>query len=550
MTQQNLKDSLKTYELVKHVDGEDTPQVMATVSIHLDELETLAFQPAPEIKDEPIDSEAFTELQKRYGILMSSLPVGVLIIDENFVVGPEYTEVCEEILGQSELEGKNLFDVLTLTDDREKEKSAISTYLQSFIQTLGEPGTQNPQEILDIIPPALETDDSEDITQKDARQIRIHYQMISQSADGSAQLMVIIEDITPVKNVTEQVERTEKKVLQLEAIAADPELYAELVGEVIQCVNTAMDKLSGLSETPDDPEIIANLSLNIRKAAGLSSSFSEERVFASSQHLLDSVQQLIDGEPQEGWLESLHNQLNELSENLSHLTEYFQNLTGIAIQETADKKLKVLGEKLTLLSEKIKQADMGAENKSALVDQVKELKAVSVYDGLSRTERMIRGIIDVTGENAAFSIEESDVFLDYALAQKLNEPLIHLFMHILQHNIDSPDARFDRNKVEEANISVSIYEDEDGLVVEMTDDGEGLDPEIVKQTIVEKGIMTQEAVDEISDDECLELIFQPGFYDTASSTQGGMHLDQIQALIRDVLGGELFVYAESAVCSF
>jgi Chemotaxis protein histidine kinase and related kinases len=103
---------------------------------------------------------------------------------------------------------------------------------------------------------------------------------------------------------------------------------------------------------------------------------------------------------------------------------------------------------------------------------------------LSRTARIIQGIIDVTGESAAFSIEDSDVMIDYALAQNLNEPLIHLFMHIIKNNIDAPEDRFDRNKVEEANISVSIVEDEDGLVVEMSDDGEGLDAETVKQTIV------------------------------------------------------------------
>ena len=545
MTQENQKDSLKTYELVKHVEGEEEPQVMATVSIHLDEPCDLALQPAPEIKEESIDSEEFTELQRKYGILLTALPVGVLVINENLIIGPEYTEICEDILGQSELEGKSLFDILNISDDQEEIKKSISNYLQSFIQTLGEPGTLNPQEILDIIPPSADDDGSDEIAQENARQIKINYQMISQAPDGSAQVMVIIEDITPVKTVTEEVARTEKKVQQLEAIAADPDLYAELVGEVIQCVNMAIDKSANLSDNPENKESIASLSLDIQKIAALSSSFAEERVFETSQVLFDTIQHVIDGgEIPEGWRDRLNTYLNELSENITHLSEYFQELTGIDIQENTDKKLKILGSKLVQLSETLNHVEIKEEEKSVLINHIKELKAVTVYEGLSRAEKIIQGIIEVTGENAAFIIEESDILLDFSLAQKLNEPLIHLFLHILRNNIDTPEDRFDRNKVEEANISVSIYEDEDGLVVEMSDDGEGLDPETVKQTIVEKGILTQEEVEEISDDECLDLIFKQGYYDTES--MGGMSLNQILSLIGDELGGDVFVDAEPA----
>jgi len=537
MSQENQNDSLKTYELVKHVEGEETPQVMATVSIHLEDSEDLAFQPAPETKDEPVNSEMFTELQKKYEILMSSLPVGVLIIDENFIVGSEYTEICEEILGQSELEGKNLLDLLTLTEDRAEEKSAISGYLKSFIQTLGEPGTQNPKEILDIIPPVDDTENAEEISQDDIKQIRINYQMISQSADGSAQLLVLIEDITPLKTVNDEVERTEKKVQQLEAIAGDPDLYAELVSELIQCINSALDNTKTLAETPDDSTAIANLSLNIRKAAGLSSGFGDDHILEASAKLLETMQEASE---EENFLELIETQLNEFSETVTHLTEYLIDLTGIDIQENTDKKIKVLAENLTNLFETLKEND-----KNSALDQIRDLKSVAVYDGLSKTERMIQGIIDVTGASAAFSIEDSEAFIDINLAQKLNEPLIHLFLHTIQHNIDTPDARFDRNKVEEANISVSVYEDEDGLVVEMSDDGEGLDAETVKQTIVEKGILTQEAVDEIPDDECLDLIFSEGYYDY-DSTEGGIPLNEIQALIKDKLNGVIFVDGEPA----
>ena len=542
MTQENQKDSLRTYELVKHVEGEEEHQVVATVSIDLDEPYKLALKPVPDIKEEPIDSEEFIELQKKYGILMGALPVGVLIINENLIVGPEYTESCEEIMAQSELEGKNLFDLLNL---EEEEKKTISNYLQSFIQTLGEPGTQNPHEILDIIPPTTEGDDSDDMAQENARQIRINYQMISQSPDGSAQVMVIIEDITPVKTVTEEVARTEKKVQLLEAIAADPDLYAELVGEVIQCVNTAIEKTASLAENPDNNDTIAKLSLDIQKIAGLCSGFAEDRVFESSAKLYDSIQQISDELTKDG-LESLNTQLNDFLEDISHLSDYFQELTGLDIQEQSEKKLKLPGNKLTQLSETLKPLDINANDKSVVLDQIRDLKAVSVYEGLSRTERIIQGIIEVTGENAAFMIEESDVLIDFAMAQKLNEPLIHLFIHILQNNIDTPENRFDRNKVEEAGISLSIYEDDDGLIVEMSDDGEGLDPKTVKQTIVEKGILTQEDVDQISDDECLDLIFKAGYYDTESNSQGGMSLDQIKAMILDELEGDIFVDAEPA----
>jgi len=541
MSQENQNDSLKTYELVRRVEGDEAPQVMATVAIHLDESEELAFQPAPESKEEQVDSEEFVELQKKYGILMSSLPVGLLIVNENLIVSAEYTEICADIFGQSDLENKNLLDLLNVTDD---QRETISKYLKLFVQTLGEPGTVNPIEILDVIPPAMDTDDDSEMVEKESRQVRIGYQMISQAEDGSAQVLVIIEDLTQIKTANEEVEKTEKKVQSLESIIVDPDLSAELIGELIHCVNTASEKLSQLSESPDNSELIASLSLNIHKIAGLTSGFGEDHIIDQAEKLLSIIQQVLAKEAPEDWQPNCEAQLNEFSDNISNMTETFQELTGLEVQEKPDKKLKIVGKNLTSLAENVRNLNVSAGEKTKLMDQINDLKSVSIYDGLSRTARMIQGIIDVTGESAAFSIEDSDVMIDFALAQNLNEPLIHLFLHILQHNIDAPDDRFDRNKVEEANISVSIIEDEDGLLVEMSDDGEGLDAEVVKQTIVEKGLMTQEAVDEIPDDECLELIFTTGFYDADDDIQSGMHLDQIKKMIQDELGAEMFVDAE------
>jgi len=541
MSQENQNDSLKTYELVRRVEGEETPQVMATVSIHMDESEELAFQPASESKGDQVDSAELVELQKKYGILMSSLPVGVLIVNENLIVSAEYTEICADIFGQSDLENKNLLDLLNLPEDN-REK--VSDYLKLFIQTLGEPGTVNPIEIMDIVPPDLENNDDTEMVEKDSHQIRIGYQMISQDEDGSAQILVTIEDITQIKTANEDVERIEKKIQSLESIIVDPELSAELLGELIHCVNTASEILNQLAESTDNLELITNLSLNIHKIAGLISGFGEDHIIDQSEQLLNIIQQVIAKEAPENWVSTCETQLNELSDNISNMTETFQELTGLEVKDNPEKKLKIVGKIITSLAENIKNLSINADEKSKLMDQINDLKAVSVYDGLSRTARIIQGIIEVTGENAAFSIEDSDVLIDYALAENLNEPIIHLFLHILKHNIDAPEDRFDRNKVEEANISVSIVEDEDGLVIEMSDDGEGLDPETVKQTIVEKGLMTQEAVDDIPDDECLELIFTPGYYDSDDDIQNGMRLNQIQTMVQEKMGGAMFVDAE------
>jgi chemotaxis protein histidine kinase CheA len=541
MSQENQNDSLKTYELVRRINDDEPPQVMAKVSIHLNESEELAFQPAPESKEKQVDSVEFVELQKKYGILMSSLPIGLLIVNENLSVSAEYTDICTEIFGQSDLENKNLLDILNLTEDQRK---TISDYLKLFVQTLGEPGTVNPLEILDIIPPATNAEEDSEMVEKESRQIRIGYQMISQAEDGSAQLLVIIEDLTPIKTANEEIEKTEKKIQSLESIIVDPDLSADLIGELIYCLNTAGEILSKLFESPDNSELISGLSLNIHKIAGLTSGFGEDHIIDKAEELLSTIQQVTAKEASDDWQSICETQINELSDNISNMTEMFQELTGLEIQEKPDKKLKILGKNLSGIAENVKKLNIGSDEKSQLMGQINELKAVSVYDGLSRTARIIQGIIDVTGESAAFSIEDSDVMMDYALAQNLNEPLIHLFMHIIKHNIDAPDDRFDRNKVEEANISVSIVEDEEGLLVEMSDDGEGLDAETVKQTIVEKGLMTQEAVDEISEDESLELIFTPGYYDADDNIQSGKRLDQIQKMVQDELGAEIFVDSE------
>ena len=155
--------------------------------------------------------------------------------------------------------------------------------------------------------------------------------------------------------------------------------------------------------------------------------------------------------------------------------------------------------------------------------------------------RMVRDISRSLGKVAKLEFSGMNAGVDRDILEKLESPLTHLLRNALDHGIESPEQRINSGKQMEGVITMDAWHAAGMLVVEIADDGAGVDMARLKETIVAKKLTTAELVAKMSDFEILDFIFLPGFSTRENVTEfsgRGIGLDIVQGMIRDV-GGTL-----------
>jgi two-component system chemotaxis sensor kinase CheA len=139
--------------------------------------------------------------------------------------------------------------------------------------------------------------------------------------------------------------------------------------------------------------------------------------------------------------------------------------------------------------------------------------------------------------------EETD--LDKNLVEALADPLVHLVRNSVDHGIELPDQREANGKSRGGKIILAAQQEGDHILLSITDDGNGMDPDVLRAKAVEKGVMDKDAADRLSDAECFNLIFAPGFSTKAEITDvsgRGVGMDVVKTKISQ-LNGIINIYS-------
>jgi two-component system chemotaxis sensor kinase CheA len=139
--------------------------------------------------------------------------------------------------------------------------------------------------------------------------------------------------------------------------------------------------------------------------------------------------------------------------------------------------------------------------------------------------------------------EETD--LDKNLVEALADPLVHLVRNSVDHGIESPDQREANGKSRGGKIVLAAQQEGDHILLSISDDGNGMDPDVLRAKAVEKGVMDKDAADRLSDSECFNLIFAPGFSTKTEITDvsgRGVGMDVVKTKISQ-LNGIINIYS-------
>ena len=153
--------------------------------------------------------------------------------------------------------------------------------------------------------------------------------------------------------------------------------------------------------------------------------------------------------------------------------------------------------------------------------------------------RLVRDLARELGKKVKLIIEGEDTELDKSIIEEIGDPLVHMIRNAIDHGIEPPEERRKLGKPEEGTIWLRAYNEGNMIVIEIKDDGRGMDPEVLKRKAIEKGIITPQEAENMSDKEAFMLIFKPGFSTASKITNvsgRGVGMDVVKTNIEKLNG--------------
>lgn len=234
-------------------------------------------------------------------------------------------------------------------------------------------------------------------------------------------------------------------------------------------------------------------------------------------------------------IEKLDRILNTISE---------LNLAKAAINRIAKEMSEVMGN-TPLVIDVFKISQTFGRRLAELQGQVLEIRMIPIGQIFSRLGQVIRRYSKEMGKQIELVLYGEDTEIDKHLAEEIVDPLMHIVRNAIDHGIELPDERKKAGKDETGTIILKAFQRGNHVVIEVRDDGSGIDVEKVKKKAIEKGLISRDAED-LTDKEILDLIFLPGFSTKTSVSEvsgRGVGMDVVKERIT-TLGGFVDVETE------
>ncbi|MFU0801100.1 MAG: chemotaxis protein CheA [Xylanivirga thermophila] len=174
-----------------------------------------------------------------------------------------------------------------------------------------------------------------------------------------------------------------------------------------------------------------------------------------------------------------------------------------------------------------------------LHDAVMKVRMIPVSTVFNRFPRVVRDLAKKLDKNIKLNISGEETEVDRTIVDEIGDPLIHLIRNCVDHGLETPEERLEQGKPEEGNIYLEAYHDGNNVVIEVKDDGRGIDTEKVSEKILSLGLITAEELEKLNDNQIIEYLFHPGFSTAqkVSDISGrGVGLDVVKTKIES-LGG-------------
>ncbi len=179
-------------------------------------------------------------------------------------------------------------------------------------------------------------------------------------------------------------------------------------------------------------------------------------------------------------------------------------------------------------------------------DAVSQIRMMPISMIFQRIPRIVRDLSKKLGKKVELELSGEETEADKNIIESISEPLIHIIRNSLDHGIESPEERRKKGKPETGKLVISAYNETDRVCIEVKDDGRGIDPKEVKMKAYERGLISEDDLENMSDKDAINLIFLPGFStaEKVSDISGrGVGMDVVKNAVEKV-GGAVYVETE------
>lgn len=172
-------------------------------------------------------------------------------------------------------------------------------------------------------------------------------------------------------------------------------------------------------------------------------------------------------------------------------------------------------------------------------DSIMQVRMMPVSFVFQRFPRLVRDTSNKLAKEVNLVLEGEETEADKNIIESLGDPLVHIVRNSLDHGIELPEVRIAAGKPAAGTLTIRASQEADRVVIEIRDDGKGIDPEVIKRKAYEKGVIDEDRLERISDQEAVNLVFASGFStaETISDLSGrGVGMDVVKTAIEKVNG--------------
>ncbi|MBR5913635.1 MAG: chemotaxis protein CheA [Selenomonadaceae bacterium] len=201
-------------------------------------------------------------------------------------------------------------------------------------------------------------------------------------------------------------------------------------------------------------------------------------------------------------------------------------------------RLEQIGQthRLSELTETLEQMDRVTTDLQNIVMKVRMVPVSQVFN---RFPRMVRDVTKELNKEINLTIEGEETELDRTVIDEIGDPIMHLLRNSLDHGVEMPEDRVKKGKPRVGEVKLIARHEGNNVVIMVTDDGKGIDADVIRRKAVEKGLFTQDEVERMDDADAVRIIFLPGFStaEKISDISGrGVGMDVVRSKIESLSG--------------
>ncbi len=174
-----------------------------------------------------------------------------------------------------------------------------------------------------------------------------------------------------------------------------------------------------------------------------------------------------------------------------------------------------------------------------LQDKIMNIRMIPMKHIFNRFPRMVRDLSKQSSKQIDFQMEGEGIELDRTVLDEIGDPLVHLLRNAIDHGVETPEEREKNGKSSSGTVQLIAERKRNHVLIKVTDDGKGIDPQKMKEAAVKKGLRTDQEVQSLTDQQALQLIFLPGLSSAKKITNisgRGVGMDVVKSTIEKLNG--------------